>query len=212
MPLLVRAFFGDPHTLYRQGLVSLLLELPMQRSRDLAQIAFQSFTAHAVHSRTAIAPDHCPCRQLQVVHFPDLINQTMPFSSCDSSFEGCQHAFCPDRVAPQRELACSRPVRADRFRHLCHFGRLGLARSFHPAFAFLPPFAHTAFPCSNATMKALTAALLPSSTSAALNGSSDELSRPAHSFHPCLPASPHSDVLSGGSQSPRGSASPFLRW
>src|SRR5215207_8663 len=136
----------------------------------------------------------------------------MPFSSCDSSFEGCQHAFCPDRAAPQRELACSRPVCADRFRHLGHLRRLGLARSFHPAFAFLPPFAHTAFPCSNATMKALTAALLPSCTSAALNGSSDELSRPAHSFHLCLSIGPRSDVLSGGPRSLGSSASPFLRW
>jgi len=95
---------------------------------------------------------------------------TMPFASCYSSFEGCQHALRPYRPRTQRELNRPGPGFPARFRPRGHSRRLdGLVRYVLHAFTFLSPFTHTAFPCSRATMETLTAALLPTSTSAALN-------------------------------------------
>src|SRR5262245_7889767 len=43
----------------------------------------------------ALSLRHFQRRTLQVFHLPDFINQTEPFASFDSSFEGCQHPFGP---------------------------------------------------------------------------------------------------------------------
>src|ERR1044071_6732936 len=52
-------------------------------------------TAFAVCLQFALASRHFERCAFQVFHRPDFIDQTVPFASFDSSFEGCQHTFGP---------------------------------------------------------------------------------------------------------------------
>src|SRR5690606_25038166 len=108
-------------------------------------------------SRCLLACDCLGCL-FQCLLSPDLIYQAVPSSSLDSSLEGCQHTFGPHRrFGPFPSWGdFSAPF------SFWHSGQGDLRWWGRHVFTFLPPLADTAFPCSLATMAALTPAPLPS--------------------------------------------------
>ena len=135
----------------------------------------------------------------------------MPFASCYSSLEGCQHALGPYRAGAQREPNRLPLCLPGCFRPQSHYFRFGLVWYVFHAFTFLSPFTHTAFPCSSATMETLTATLLPASTSAALNGPLISFPAPLTSTTPASPLVLALTCFVEAIETPLEPASPFLR-
>ena len=99
----------------------------------------------AVHSGRSLVLHDRFQGALQVFLFPYFIDQTEPFASFDSSFEGFQHAFCPH--------ACFRPVslRGDfsALFSLRHSRQFELRLCFFHASTFLSPLAPRSLPASS---------------------------------------------------------------
>jgi hypothetical protein len=119
------------------GLVLAGLDTSLQLRQSLVALFGIPPTFAPIGFLGAFAFDHLFDGPLQVFHLRDFIIQTVPFASCNSSFEGCQHAFSPHR--------CFGPFPSgwdfSALFSLRHSRQFHLQLCFLHASTFLPPLA-----------------------------------------------------------------------
>lgn len=144
-PQLVASHFWYPDPSRRRGLVFAFLELFLESRQSSVAGFCVSSAAFSIRHLFAFPMGHFLYRTFQIFHLPDFVDQTKPFASFDSSFEGCQHSLGP--YAGFRPRPSGRDFSA--LFSLRHSRQFQVRLYFPHVSTFLPPLAPRSLPASS---------------------------------------------------------------